>query len=82
MASLAYTDRRRILLACLMLLCTFFLRPCQLNGKKTIKTHASQIFVSPFFRSVVGWVHGLEKVDSDCCRFCLGSVSPFCITMK
>ena len=43
-----------------------FLCHCQLNGKKTIKTHVSQIFVSPFSRSVVGWAHVLENVGSDC----------------
>ena len=58
------------------------LHRCQLNSKKTIKTHVSQTFVSPFFRSVVGWVHVLERVGSDCCQFGLGRVSPFCITVK
>ena len=33
---------------------SIFLRHCQLNGKKPIKTHVSQIFVSPFFSQCCG----------------------------
>ena len=57
---------------------SIFLHRCQLNGiKKPLKLMFHKFLLVPFFCSVVGWAHMLEKVGSDCCRFCLGRVSPF-----
>ena len=49
--------------------------------KKPIKLMFHKFLLVRFLRSVVGWAHVLDKVSSDC-RFCLGRVSPFYITVK
>ena len=59
-----------------------FLRHCQLNGKKPIKTHVLQIFVNPFFSQCCGMGARARESREWLLPICLGRVSPFCITVK